>query len=70
VQHTPLNGSTPAGRLLKVSEAEALLNVAPGFLVKDRARGPRIPFVKVGKRAIRYRRADIESFIANGLRVS
>jgi hypothetical protein len=55
--------------LLKDSAAEAILDVHDGFLAKDRVGKARIPFVKIG-RAVRYRRADIEAFIAANIRKS
>jgi hypothetical protein len=56
-------------QLIRDDEAEAILRVHDGFLAKDRLGRARIPFVKIG-RAVRYRRADIEAFIAANLRKS
>ncbi|MFT4247641.1 MAG: helix-turn-helix domain-containing protein [Pseudomonas sp.] len=54
------------GDLLDEKEAAALLAMKVATLRNWRAlrTGPR--YVKVGKRAVRYRRADLEAFIAGG----
>ncbi len=56
-------------RLLTTTEAEQILGVHAGFLNKDRVEKARIPFVKIG-RSVRYRRPDIEAFIAANVRKS
>ena len=40
-----------------------MLCVSEAFLERDRWAGARIPFIKVGSRAIRYRLQDIERYI-------
>jgi len=67
---TATEATIPAGRLLKPREAAALLNLTSDFLARDRMHGPRIPFLRVGKRAVRYRRVDLEKFIASSLRAA
>ena len=56
-------------RLLTTSDAEQALGVHAGFLNKDRLGKARIPFIKIG-RSVRYRRSDVEYFIASNLRKS
>lgn len=56
--------------LLNTSEAAKLLGVSKAFLERDRWAGARIPFIKVGARAVRYRRVDIDSYIQQQQRQS
>jgi excisionase family DNA binding protein len=54
-----------AGQLLTVNEAAELLSLSPKTLNKDRCvKSMNVPFVRLG-RAIRYRRCDLEKFIAD-----
>jgi predicted DNA-binding transcriptional regulator AlpA len=55
--------STFADELLSDREVAILTGRARPTLQKDRIRGTGIPFCKVG-RSIRYRRSDVEAFIA------
>lgn len=64
-----LAGVPKMDRLLTTSDAEQALGVHAGFLNKDRIGKARIPFVKIG-RSVRYRRSDVETFIASNLRKS
>lgn len=68
-------GANPAllndpGLLLTSAQAAQLLKMSVAFLAHDRwagkrhGQGPLIPFIKVGGRAVRYRRADIDNHIA------
>lgn len=50
--------------LLTTREAARFLGVSMAFLERDRWAGARIPFVRVGARAVRYRREDLEDYIA------
>lgn len=50
--------------LLTPSEAARVLRRSLSALNRDRSLKTGLPFVRVGPRTIRYRRADIESFIA------
>ena len=55
--------------LLDEREAAALLGMSVVFMQRDRCRGGAgIPFVKVGKRSVKYRRADLEMWCAQHLR--
>jgi len=54
-------------QLLSTPQAAKFLNVSIAFLERDRWAGARIPFVKVGSRAVRYRLEDLNNYI-NGQR--
>ena len=47
-------------QLLSTPQAAKFLNVSIAFLERDRWAGARIPFVKVGSRAVRYRLDDLD----------
>lgn len=55
--------------LLSTAEAAELLGMTPRFLALDRhqarANGtsPTVPYVRLGHRTVRYRKADIEALI-------
>ncbi|MEW8426128.1 MAG: helix-turn-helix domain-containing protein [Candidatus Thiodiazotropha sp.] len=49
--------------LLDTSQAAQYLGVSKAFLERDRWAGARIPFIKVGARAVRYRMADLNTYI-------
>lgn len=51
--------------LLHTKDAAKFLNVSVAFLERDRWAGARIPFVKVGSRAVRYRLEDLHAYIKN-----
>lgn len=57
-------------KLLTTAETAELLGISKAFLERDRWAGARIPFIKVGARAVRYRLADVEDYLARQLRVS
>jgi excisionase family DNA binding protein len=50
--------------LLRTTDAANYLGVSKAFLERDRWAGPQIPFVRIGNRAVRYRLADLENYIA------
>lgn len=52
-------------QLLSTPQAAKFLNVSIAFLERDRWAGARIPFVKVGSRAVRYRLDDLNAYINN-----
>ncbi len=54
-------------KLLKTKETAEILNVSEAFLERDRWAGARIPFIKVGARAIRYRLQDIDYKISKSI---
>lgn len=56
--------------LLTTAQAATYLCVSKAFLERDRWAGARIPFIKVGSRAVRYRREDLENYVENRRRSS
>jgi hypothetical protein len=50
-------------QLLSTPQAAKILNVSIAFLERDRWAGARIPFVKIGSRAVRYRLDDLQNYI-------
>jgi hypothetical protein len=59
--------SAPApDELLTEAEAAALARLAPATLRAWRSQGLEPPFVRLGSRAIRYRRQDLLDWIAAG----
>lgn len=46
--------------LLHTKDAAKFLNVSVAFLERDRWSGAKIPFVRVGARAVRYRLEDLQ----------
>lgn len=57
-------------QLLTTKEAAIYLCMSKAFLERDRWAGARIPFIKVGSRAVRYRQSDLDSFIESQQRIS
>jgi predicted DNA-binding transcriptional regulator AlpA len=49
--------------LMSPKEAAAYLGVSAKFLENDRWMGPKIPFVRVGPRCVRYRAQDLDEYI-------
>ena len=58
--------AAPADELLDQHEVAAILRVAIPTLQDWRWKGEGPRFVKLGKRVVRYRRADIEAFVEAG----
>lgn len=50
-------------KLLSTKEAAEILGVSIAFLERDRWAGAKVPFIKVGSRAVRYRLSDLTSYI-------
>ena len=50
-------------QLLSTPQAAKFLNVSIAFLERDRWAGARVPYVKIGSRAVRYRLIDLEDYI-------
>ncbi len=71
-------GEQPAGRpipehpdaLLHTAEAALLLGLSPRTLEAFRLRGGGPPYIAVTPKAVRYRRGDLEAWIAARRRVS
>lgn len=57
-------------KLLTTKEAAEFLGVSVAFLERDRWAGARIPFIRVGKRAVRYRMIDLDTHIELQIRHS
>ena len=49
--------------LLTTKQAAEILGVSIAFLERDRWAGARVPFVKIGSRAVRYRLSDLLAYI-------
>lgn len=56
--------------LFNTKQAAEYLSVSAAFLERDRWAGARIPFIKVGSRAVRYRQSDLDAFIESSLKTS
>ncbi len=56
--------------LLTTKEASRYLGVSVAFLERDRWAGARIPFIKVGSRAVRYELATLDAYIESQRRQS
>ncbi len=58
-------------RLWTTAQAAKFLGMSKAFLERDRwaskrtGQAPRIPFVRVGKRGLRYERVVLEAFVRN-----
>ncbi len=57
-------------KLLTTAEAADYLGVSKAFLERDRWAGARIPFVKIGARAVRYQPAALEAFVQSRVKKS
>jgi predicted DNA-binding transcriptional regulator AlpA len=57
-------------QLLNTTQAAQYLTVSKAFLERDRWAGARIPFIKVGSRAVRYRVSDLETYLDSQIRHS
>lgn len=57
-------------KLMSTKAAADYLGVSMAFLECDRCYTGRIPFVKVGSRAVRYRLEDLEAYLESHLRLS
>lgn len=56
--------------LLTSSEAAKYLSMSKAFLERDRWAGAKIPFIKVGSRAVRYRINDLDNYLDKQVRIS
>lgn len=50
-------------QLLTTQQAAEYLGVSVAFLERDRWAGARVPFIKVGSRAVRYQLNDLEQYV-------
>ena len=56
--------------LLTTAEAATYLTMSKAFLERDRWAGAKIPFIKIGSRAVRYRKSDLDAYIDKQVRTS
>ena len=56
--------------LLNTLQAANYLGLSKAFLERDRWAGAKVPYIKVGSRAVRYRMSDLMSFIESRIRTS
>jgi predicted DNA-binding transcriptional regulator AlpA len=56
--------------LLNTAQAAAVLGFHASYLAKARLSGTGPKYLKIGGRSVRYRRADIEAWLANKTRTS
>lgn len=56
--------------LLTTKQAADFLGVSSSFLERDRWAGAKIPFVRLGRRSVRYRTKDLDNFIESRLYTS
>jgi excisionase family DNA binding protein len=56
--------------LFNTKEAADYLGVSKAFLERDRWAGARVPFIKIGSRAVRYRLSDLNDYIEKQVRIS
>ncbi len=54
-------------QLLTTKQAAEYLGVSASFLEKDRWRGSRIPYIRISARSIRYRQADLDTYVQGQL---
>ena len=54
-------------KLLTTKQAAPILGVSEAFLERDRWAGAKVPFIRVGSRAVRYRLCDLQGYIESRL---
>jgi len=57
-------------KLLTTKQAAKYLSLSEAFLERDRWAGARIPFVRVGARAVRYELSTLEAYVKSCIRKS
>jgi predicted DNA-binding transcriptional regulator AlpA len=57
-------------QLLKTKDAAIILGLSKAFLERDRWAGAKVPFIKIGDRAVRYRLEDLNAYIESRTRKS
>ena len=57
-------------KLLTTKEAARYLSVSAAFLERDRWAGAKIPFVRIGSRAVRYQISALDAYISAQIRRS
>ena len=56
--------------LLNTLQAANYLGLSKAFLERDRWAGAKVPFIKIGDRAVRYRLQDLDTYIESRSRRS
>jgi excisionase family DNA binding protein len=56
--------------LLTTTQAARYLGLSKAFLERDRWAGAKVPFIKIGERAVRYRIQDLDAYIQSRIRRS
>ncbi|WP_237097324.1 helix-turn-helix transcriptional regulator [Nitrospina gracilis] len=56
--------------LLTTKQAAKFLGVSEAFLERDRWAGAKIPFVRIGSRAVRYELSALEAYVKSCIRKS
>lgn len=57
-------------QLLNTTQAAQFLGLSKAFLERDRWAGAKVPFIKIGDRAVRYRLEDLNAYIESRTRKS
>ncbi len=57
-------------QLLNTTQAASFLGLSKAFLERDRWAGAKVPFIKIGDRAVRYRIEDLTIYIESRIRSS
>jgi len=57
-------------QLLNTTQAASFLGLSKAFLERDRWAGAKVPFIKIGDRAVRYRIEDLQTYIESRIRSS
>lgn len=57
-------------QLLNTTQAASFLGLSKAFLERDRWAGAKVPFIKIGDRAVRYRIEDLTRYIESRIRSS
>ena len=63
-------GTSLNNKLVTTEQAANYICMSKAFLERDRWAGARIPFIKVGSRAVRYRLSDLDTFLDQQVRQS
>lgn len=56
--------------VINTQQAANYIGMSKAFLERDRWAGARVPFIKVGSRAVRYRLSDLDAFLDQQIRHS
>lgn len=56
--------------LLNTTQAATFLGLSKAFLERDRWAGAKVPFIKIGDRAVRYRIEDLQNYVQSRMRFS